>query len=180
VAREAALQLQRERRRKKSRGNLRGAASSSCFLSRIFTESQMNTHTHHKAFALLTLAAICGITQANESDRIGIEASRIISRPAGRTSAGLPLEEVWLNERVSTAGLDLRTSAGLGEMEKRINTAAVYACHEIGQRYPLAEQSDAACARAAARPAIAKVREAALLAREQMSPTPKPLQENPS
>lgn len=140
----------------------------------------MNTHTHHGALALLTLAAICGIAHANEPDRINIEASRIIARPAGRTSAGLPLEEVWLNTRVSSAGLDLRTSAGLSEMEKRINTAAASACHEISQRFPLAEQSDKVCAQAAARPALAKVREAALEPRAQMSQTPKSLQENPS
>ena len=140
----------------------------------------MNTHTHSRALALLALTAICGIGQANESDRIGIEASQIITRPTGRTTAGFPLEEVWLNERISTAGLDLRTTAGLSEMEKRINTAAFYACHEISQRYPLAEQSDEACARAAARPALAKVRAAALQARARMTPTPKPLQENPS
>jgi len=58
---------------------------------------------------------------------------------------------------VSTAGLDLTTSAGAAGLESRVKDAAAAACKEIGNKHPNASPSDAECARKATEEAMVKV-----------------------
>lgn len=70
-----------------------------------------------------------------------------------------PVGQVSLSYGVSIADLDLGTSAGAIELEKRVNETAVDVCKEIGRQYPDSTPSDAACAKAAAQKAMVRVRE---------------------
>jgi UrcA family protein len=131
----------------------------------------MHTQTHRSsiltrlvvgsALALAAAAALGGIADAAApTEQVTVQSSRIENvRHLGRTSSGIPIDEISLSVAVKTEGLDLGTSAGFVALEKRIQAAADSACRQISRDYPFAETSDAECAIAAARPAIARVRE---------------------
>lgn len=139
----------------------------------------MNTKTHRSSImkrlvisagaAIITTLMLGGVASAAAPlDQITVQASRNLTvKHLGKSSSGIPIDEISLSVYVKTAGLDLATSSGLNAMEKRIHAAADSACREIGRLYPFAETSDAECAIVAARPAIAKVREVAV-----RTPTP--------
>jgi UrcA family protein len=70
-----------------------------------------------------------------------------------------PVGQVTLSYGVSTADLDLTTSAGASELERRVNETAMDVCQEIGRQYPESTPSDAACAKAAAQKAMVRAHE---------------------
>lgn len=59
-------------------------------------------------------------------------------------------KKITLNYVVSPAGLDLSTSAGASELEKRVNDTAMAVCREIGHQYPGSIPDDEHCAKTAA------------------------------
>ena len=85
--------------------------------------------------------------------------SDVLMTSAGRTSSGVPLADISLNSGVSVEGLDLNSTSGAAELEKRVNDAAQAACRQISLRYPNAGTSDADCVKAAVDKAMVKVRE---------------------
>ena len=86
----------------------------------------------------------------------------------GLSYSGLPILKASLSYRVNIADLDLATQNGPMALEKRLRDAAMAACEELDQRYPLLtlEPSDDDCARAAARKAMVKAHELVAKARQ--------------
>jgi UrcA family protein len=78
-----------------------------------------------------------------------------------------PLYETFaLTYGVSTKDLDLASSTGAVELEKRVNETALEVCKEIGRQYPQSAPDDATCAKLAAKKAMVKVRELVAAARK--------------
>jgi UrcA family protein len=114
----------------------------------------------------LALSAGSAAVAAENLGEVSIHATRMItSKVVGRTSSGVPIEEVTLSHQVTSAGLDIASHSGAMEFEKRIADAASSACKELGEKFPNVTQSDAACAKAAAEPALAQARELEAAAR---------------
>jgi UrcA family protein len=94
-------------------------------------------------------------TQTAMSGEINITAPYTTHRRIiGRTSTGIPVEELSLARPVSYADLDLRKQADVMEFERRINQAAKQACGQLNTMYPEAlyppMPSDQHCVRDAA------------------------------
>ncbi len=116
------------------------------------------------AAGLVATAFACNVLVAQQVPEVTVQASRVVEKQAGRTASGVPILDVSLSYGVSYAGLDLVTNAGVMELEKRVNAAAVQACKELSKQYPISAQSDADCAKAAADKAMVKVHELAAAA----------------
>jgi hypothetical protein len=114
------------------------------------------------AGSVVLLAIAAAPSFAVPLDQITVEASRIAIKKVGRSSIGVPIEELSLNAHASMTGLDLATTQGLTEARNRVHAAALSACNQLGRRYPLSEPSDHACASTAERSALVQVRTLAL------------------
>ncbi len=79
-------------------------------------------------------------------------------RHGQRTSSGTPIETVSHSTRVSTAGLDISTDAGLTALQPRIRAAAKKSCEWLDQHYPVIDD-EADCEESATRAAMARARE---------------------
>jgi UrcA family protein len=66
---------------------------------------------------------------------------------------------------VSTAGLDLSSSAGAAALQKRVADAAKAACKELARQYPDSSTTDADCVKNATDKAMVKVNEAVAAAK---------------
>lgn len=102
---------------------------------------------------------IHGAVDAQNLEEVTVQAKRIVKKVVGRSSTGVPIEDISLSYGVSAAGLDLGSGAGASELERRVKDAATAACEEIGRQYPDATPSDRECARIAADQAMVKARE---------------------
>ena len=96
---------------------------------------------------------------AEDMGEVTVQASRIVKKVIGTTASGVPIEDISLSYGVSTAGLDLSTSAGAAEMQKRVGDAAVAACKELARQYPNNKTSDSECVKKATDKAMVKVNE---------------------
>ncbi len=106
--------------------------------------------------AATLLSTVAGAQTPGE---IAVEASRIVSKTASEQPAGgAVVKDILLSYGVSYSGLDLGATAGVAELERRVNAAANKACVEIGRQYPFTEPSDEACAKITAVKAMVKVR----------------------
>jgi UrcA family protein len=112
------------------------------------------------AIGILAVTSIGSIALADDMGSITVQATRIISeKTVGKTSSGIPILDVSLSYGVSAKGIDLASHAGVMELEKRVNDAAVAACKELGEKYPEATPKDKECAKDAAARAMPKVNE---------------------
>jgi len=102
----------------------------------------------------LVIAAAAVIAQPTEV--VTVEAVRAITTPAPSSVA--TTREVSLQGWVRYADLDLATSAGASELEKRIEETARSLCKELDDTYPLIEGGD--CVRNAVNMAMADARKA--------------------
>jgi len=110
------------------------------------------------AGALVASTLIAGIAVAQNLEEITVQGTRMVTtKLVGRTSTGIPINDVSLSYGVSTAGVDLTSHAGVMELEKRVHEVAESACKELGKRYPQSTPSDADCAKAAADKAMVQV-----------------------
>jgi UrcA family protein len=75
------------------------------------------------------------------------------------------MKDLSLTYGGSIAGLNLATKSGVAEAEKRVNAAALAACKEIGSQYSDATPSEDECASHAAKQAMVKVQQLALIRR---------------
>lgn len=108
-----------------------------------------------------------GIVAAQDLEEVKVQATRAFEKKVvGRTSSNVPIVNISISYGVSVADLDLASSAGATELEKRVKDTARTACKEISSRYPSATPSDAECARAAADEAMVKVRERVAVAQK--------------
>jgi UrcA family protein len=88
-------------------------------------------------------------------EEIKVEAPRRVTREQLPFGQG---EQVSLSYDVSYADLDLRQTAGVRELEKRIETAAEEICTQLEALFPLGNPSKKECARHATDNAMADAR----------------------
>jgi UrcA family protein len=120
----------------------------------------MRTNLMGVAVAAVACALVSGIAVAQKSEEVQVEASRIVKTSVGRdVVSGALINDIALSYGVSYADLDLASSAGASELEKRVSNAALAACKEISRESPNAEPSDAVCAKRAVDKAMVKVHE---------------------
>jgi UrcA family protein len=111
------------------------------------------------AAGVLVSALVSSTAVAQKTEEITVEASRIVTKEVARTPTGITINSMSLSYRVSPVGLDLVSSAGAADFEKRVRDAAHAACKEISRQYPDATPSDAECAKVTADKAMVKVHE---------------------
>lgn len=106
---------------------------------------------------LLVTSMFAGGALAQTVTEVTVTSSRAVEKSAGKTATGVPIVDVALSYGVSATGLDLTTSNGRAEFEKRVSDAAMEACQELGKRYPGSSPSDAQCAKSATDKAMVQV-----------------------
>ena len=127
----------------------------------------MESIKHFIAGGAIACMLIGGIAVAQNLEEVKVQASRgIETKIVGRTEHLVPIREVALSYGVSLKDVDLTTSAGAAEAEKRVNDAALVACKEIGRQYPAATPDDSKCAKAAADEAMGTVQNLIAAARK--------------
>lgn len=103
------------------------------------------------------LSIVAGGALAQTTPEVTVTSTRAVEKTVGRTASGIPIVDVSLSYGVSAKGLDLTSSNGRAEFEKRVSDAAMEACQELGKRYPGSTPTDAQCAKAATDKAMAQV-----------------------
>jgi len=103
--------------------------------------------------------SIAGGALAQTTPEVTVTSTRAVEKSVGKTASGIPIVDVSLSYGVSPAGLELTTSSGRAEFEKRVSDAAMEACKELSKRYPISASSDAQCAKAATDKAMTQVRQ---------------------
>jgi UrcA family protein len=112
--------------------------------------------------AVATVASVLmsGIVFAQSVQEITVQGTRsLTTQEVGQTPTGVTIVKISLSYGVGVSGLDLASSAGATELEKRIHDAATAACKEITRQYPKATPSDADCAKVAADNVMVKAHE---------------------
>jgi UrcA family protein len=116
---------------------------------------------------LFAIALVSSTAIAQKAEDVTVQASRVVNtKTAGYTSSRVPITDVSLTYRVNLADLDLASSAGATQLEKRVNDAAQEACKELGRLYQNATPSDAECAKLARDKAMVDVRQVLAAARK--------------
>ncbi|MBS0578519.1 MAG: UrcA family protein [Proteobacteria bacterium] len=106
---------------------------------------------------VLATSIVAGSALAQTTAEVTVTSTKIVEKAAGKTASGVPIVDVSLSYGVSAVGLDLTSSKGRAEFEKRVSDAAMEACQDLGKRYPAAMDTDAACAKSATDKAMAQV-----------------------
>jgi UrcA family protein len=100
----------------------------------------------HLAVAMaVTLSFAQSVEAEVTRDTIVVTAPRLV----GRSTAGSPVELITVARYVSYQGLNLRTTAGVAELNTRIANAAHEQCEELESKYPIGQPEAAECARTA-------------------------------
>jgi len=85
----------------------------------------------------LTVAGAAAMAQSkSDVPEVKIEASQPVITAGRSKVTGEPIQTVQITRQVSFADLDLSTSAGTKELEKRMNAAAETVCKDIQNLYP--------------------------------------------
>jgi UrcA family protein len=111
------------------------------------------------AVGLLAGVSISAPVIAQQMGEVTVQASRVVKKVIGTTFSGVPIEEVSLSYGVSTAGLELATSAGAAELQKRVANAASAACKELSRQFPGSTPAGAECVKNTIDKAMVKVNE---------------------
>jgi len=111
------------------------------------------------AVGLLAGASLSAVIIAQDMGEVTVQASRVVKKVIGTTASGVPIEDISLSYGVSTAGLDLSTSAGAAELQKRVGNAATAACKELARQYPTSTTTDTECVKKATDKAMVRVNE---------------------
>lgn len=119
----------------------------------------MKTFFKAQLIALFAGASFAGGALAQEIGDITVQASRVEQVEIARTSSGLPVLALSVTHYVPYTDLDLKSSAGMAQLESRVNQAAQHGCREIDMAHRNAQPNDAICARLATRETMAKIRE---------------------
>ena len=98
-------------------------------------------------------------TATASTPEVTVQAARATRTTIGRTSSGIPIQDVSLSFGVSAEGLDLTTASGRQELERRVSNAAMEACTRLGRQFPHSTPSDSECARSATNNAMAQVQQ---------------------
>lgn len=96
------------------------------------------------------MAASTAAVAAQDIEEITVTAPRTVERVVtGRTSTGIPLEEISLSRSVSLVGFDLKKASDVSRIEQLIDEAAEDNCKQLDTLYPLIP-SDERCVKRAA------------------------------
>jgi UrcA family protein len=100
-----------------------------------------------KAVPIALAAGLCLTIPAlaDELPTITIGAGTITKTEVGRSSSGIPTEEVTITHHVSYADLDLTTQAGAAELDRRVRETARAACKQLDELYPLEAKNVREC-----------------------------------
>jgi len=129
----------------------------------------MKTSTASVVAGLVGCAVVGGLATGAMADEVTVTGSRFQETSVGINYTGIPIKDVSLSETVSVADLDLASSAGKAELDRRILAAARTACREIKGMYPVSQPEGNACARTAARRSMSRLRQ--LIAASRPIPT---------
>jgi hypothetical protein len=92
-------------------------------------------------------------------EQITVTAPRTVERAVvGRSSSGMPMEEISLSRSVSLVGFDLKKAVDVARVEQLIDEAAEDNCKQLDSLYPLVT-SDPRCVKLAADEAKHKLSE---------------------
>lgn len=113
------------------------------------------------AIALTTLAAPAFAQSVKDTsyydDEITVVAPYVYRERTGRSSSGIPIEELTFQRVVDTNGLDLRYDSDVDELYRRIEYTAREACDEVqraSRGAPITTERE--CVRQATRDAMAQ------------------------
>jgi UrcA family protein len=107
---------------------------------------------------MVAAAAIGSMASAQDTQEVTVQGTRMVTtKIVGPSSSAVPVTDISISYGVSTAGLDLRSHAGVMELEKRVKDVAETACKELSTRYPTGTPSETDCAKAAVAKTMAKV-----------------------
>lgn len=119
------------------------------------------------AFGAVASGLLVGMAVAQEQNlgEVTVQGTRMITtRMVGKTSSGVPVNDVSVSYGVAIKGLDLASHAGFMEAEKRVKDVADTACKELVRRYPDGSPSEQECAKASADKAMVVINGWAALA----------------
>ena len=120
--------------------------------------------------ALFAATGVVGNAQQSSAlPEVRVEAKRSVTI-VGKSYSGAPIEQVQVMRRVSYSDLDLSTTAGATELERRISAAATEECKELDKAYPLEDAGGQACVKQATNAAMPQVKSAIAVA-EAKNPT---------
>ena len=96
------------------------------------TSARIATALSAGALAVMGSMLIGATAVAQETvtttDSVTIEAPRVFRQEIGRTSSGIPIEQVSLSNRVGFNDLDLRNPGDIAELQRRVSAAAWDGC----------------------------------------------------
>jgi UrcA family protein len=81
-------------------------------------------------------------------------------RTLGKTSSGIPIEQVSMSARVAYRDLDLKKPQGAAELDKRVRSAAASMCKKLEADYPVGTPDAVTCAKEAVKNAEPQVQAA--------------------
>ena len=114
--------------------------------------------TRVAAGASVAVFMVGAIAVAQNAKEVNIQAQRVINEKViAHITGGGKIIELTLSYPVNFSDLDITSTSGARELEKRVQEAARAACAEIGSKYPHATPSDAVCAQKAAAKAMSEV-----------------------
>lgn len=117
------------------------------------------------AAGLVAVTALSTAVVAQDMGSVTVSAKRMISeKTVGRTASGIPIIDVAVSYGVKWQDLDLKSHAGVMELQKRVNDAAAAACKELDRQYPETAAGATDCAKKTASQAMGKVDELAAAA----------------
>jgi UrcA family protein len=129
----------------------------------------------HRIRPIALAAGLCLTVSALAADElppITIGAGVMTKTQIGRSSSGLPTEQVTVTHRVSYKDLDLTKEAGAAELKKRVKATAHAACKQLDELYPLEAKNVQDCTRITFAKATPQVENAIALANRQAKAGP--------
>ena len=105
----------------------------------------------HRSLSILVGAVLVGVLApggpvvAQKVGRVTVTAPRFI----GREASGTPIERVSMTATVRVADLDLKTSQGVGELNKRVRDVAASLCKSLEADYPIGTPEYVTCVKEA-------------------------------
>jgi UrcA family protein len=110
----------------------------------------------HAAIAAAAVLMIGASALAQQTEGVTVEAARQ-AKIVGRSSSGVPIEQITLTRKVSYTDLDLKTPAGSDALTQRVKDVAKEACEELDKLYPLTQKTAPDCTKQAIDSAMEQV-----------------------
>jgi UrcA family protein len=121
------------------------------------------THSALKfGFPLVLALAAASAAAVAQTPEVKIQAGQVQTTTVGNSYTGIPIERLQVELPVSYANLDLATSAGAAELEKRVGETAKEACAQIDAADPIdmSDSDNISCVKEATAGAMKQARAA--------------------